>query len=226
MLYMTNASSPTIRAAMIAGRTPLGQMCSPAEGRTPLPGVIWSADNGCFGQGWPGEDRWLAWLERHAPDAHRCLFATAPDIVANAVATLDRSFEWFPVIRQIGYRAALVAQDGLERLPVPWSRFDVLFVGGSSCWKTSQAAADLVLEATRRAVPCHFGRVNPRKRYLYAARLGCASVDGTFLTYAPDRNLARLAEWMAGIRPATTYSDMRPRWRPREEDPRATEVNQ
>ncbi|MGH3863124.1 hypothetical protein, partial [Actinokineospora sp.] len=104
----------------------LGQMCTPAEGRSPLPGVTWGADNSRFGKGYPGHDRWLAWLQRHAEHADRCLWATAPDVIGDAAATLDMSAPFLPVIRELGYLAALVAQDGLEHLDVPWSTFDVL----------------------------------------------------------------------------------------------------
>jgi hypothetical protein len=133
VLYLANASSPTVRAAMLRGE--LGQMCTPAEGRAPLPGVQWAADNGCYGKGFPGEARWLAWLRRHAGHASRCLWATAPDVFlpdlgrGDALATLERSWDWLPEIRHLGYRAALVAQDGLEDLDVPYNAFDVLFLG-------------------------------------------------------------------------------------------------
>jgi hypothetical protein len=181
----------------------LGQLCTPAEGRAPLPGVSWAADNGCFGRGFPGEQRWWAWLRRHAHHAHHCLFATAPDVFdadrgrGDALATLQRSWPWLPAIRSLGYPAALVAQDGLEHLHVPWHTFDVLFLGGSTAWKLGPAAARLTRRAHHHGVAVHMGRCNSAARIGYAARLGCASVDGTCLTYAPDRNLPRLLSWTA-----------------------------
>jgi hypothetical protein len=195
MLYLANACSPAIRAAMTTGGLRLGQMCTPAEGRAPLPGVAWAADNGCYGNGWPGERRWLRWLEQHAVHAGRCLFATAPDVVGDAEATLDRSIRWLAVIRELGYPAALVAQDGLEDLPVPWTRIDVLFLGASTAWKLGPHATALTAAARRRGIGVHMGRVNSQARYRHAARIGCASVDGTCLIYAPDRNLTRLRRW-------------------------------
>ena len=41
----------------------------------------------------------------------------------------------------------------------------------------------------------HLGRVNSGKRWKYAESIGCHSVDGTFLTFAPDTNLARMRRW-------------------------------
>jgi hypothetical protein len=177
-------------------RKEIGMMCTPAEGRLPLPGVVWGGDNGCFSKGYPGDARWLRWLGRLAEHADRCLWASAPDVVGDAAATLDRSRPHLPAIRALGYPAALVAQDGLERHPVPWDEFDVLFIGGASTeWKLGPAAADLIAEALDRGKRVHMGRVNSRRRWSYADHLGCHTVDGTFLAFAPDTNLARLLAW-------------------------------
>ncbi len=43
--------------------------------------------------------------------------------------------------------------------------------------------------------------MNSRRRWQYAYQLGCDSVDGTCLTYAPDTNLARLRQWIASTTP-------------------------
>jgi hypothetical protein len=131
-------------------------VCTPrSDTRPPLPGVWWAADNGCFGSGYPGDAGWLRWLERLAEHAGRCLFATAPDVVGHAAATLARSAPHLPTIRGLGYPAALVAQDGLEELGVPWETFDVLFIGGSTAWKLGPGAAGLVGEARPCDLPLH-----------------------------------------------------------------------
>ncbi|MFL6125488.1 hypothetical protein [Actinophytocola sp.] len=123
------------------------------------------------------------------------MFVTAPDVVADAAATLTRSRPWLPRIRDFGLPAAFVAQDGLERNRVPWNAFDTLFIGGSTRWKLGAAATDLIGEAHARGKTVHMGRVNSRQRWVLAAERGVDSVDGTFLTYAPDANLARLHAW-------------------------------
>lgn len=173
----------------------LGQMCTPAEGRTPLPGVPWAADNGCFGKGYPGDEKWIAWLGKHASNRDRCLFAVAPDVVGNAVDTLARSKPWLPRIRSLGYRAAFVAQNGLTPDMTPWPELDVLFIGGSTDWKLGEEAANLVHTAVSLGKPVHMGRVNSAKRYRYAKSIGCVSADGTFLAFGPDTNLVRLRAW-------------------------------
>src|ERR1043166_7958056 len=103
MLYLANPSSPGIVAAMRNGL--LGFIDTPSQGNL-RPDVTWCADNGCFGKGYPGDAEWFAWLERNAHDAKTCLFATAPDVVGDAAATLARSLPWLQPIRDLGYPAA------------------------------------------------------------------------------------------------------------------------
>ena len=90
MLYLANpCGSSAIHAAMAAGK--LGYIDSPRQGNARPAGVLWCADNGVYGKGWPGYDRWYRWLAANASDAPSCLFATAPDVVANHPATEQRS---------------------------------------------------------------------------------------------------------------------------------------
>lgn len=193
-MYFTNPTkSAQVREYMRAGvlgfiDTPKQQNIRPAD-------IAWCADNGCFGKGYPGDDRWLAWLDKHSGDADTCWFATAPDVVGNAAATLERSRPYLPKIRALGYRAALVAQDGLDELEIPWSEFDVLFLGGTDEFKLGSICAEITTEAVERGKRVHCGRVNSYKRLSYARRIGCSSADGTFITYAPDHNLGRMMRW-------------------------------
>jgi len=182
----------------------LGQMCNPREGTHPVPGAAWAADNGCFGKDYPGDARWIDWLRRYAArEADRCLFAVAPDVVGDAEATIARSLPWVPVIRHLGYPVAFVAQDGQQHVEVPWAALDVLFVGGTTEFKLGPAAAHLVREALDRGKRVHMGRVNSLRRYTYAKALGCHTVDGTYLSFGPVKNLARLRRW-GMTQPATT----------------------
>lgn len=183
----------------------LGYIDTPAQGNRRPPGVKWCADNGCGpgrdgkGKGYPGDAAWLAWLERNAADAGTCLFATAPDVVGDAEATLARSIPFLPAIRALGYPAALVAQDGLENLDVPWDAFDVLFIGGTTAWKLGPHAADLIRQAKAHGKWVHVGRVNSNRRFLRFELLGVDSVDGTYLTFGPDVNLPKLLRWTSTL---------------------------
>lgn len=197
MRYFANPSTRTVRDAMTAGL--LDCIATPAQGNRIPAGVTWCADNGCYGSGYPGDDAWWAWLSQH-PDLARCAFAVAPDVVADAAATLDRSAPWLPMIRGLGVPAAFVAQDGLEILDVPWDAFDVLFVGGSTEWKLGPNVPTLVAEAKRRGKRAHLGRVNSLKRLRYADRIGCDSADGTKIAHGPDYNLPIVLGWLRVIR--------------------------
>lgn len=192
MIYLSGA----VRPELVGKRRDLGFILTPQMGNKPdLSAMAWGADNGCFAhpERFDG-DKYLAWLA--ARPAATCLFATAPDVVGDAAKTLERSLPFLPRIRALGYPAALCAQDGLEDLEVPWDAFDVLFIGGSTAWKLSAAAADLVAQAKARGKWVHMGRVNSERRLRYAEAIGCDSADGTFLAFGPKINLPRLEGWL------------------------------
>lgn len=173
-------------------------MLTPAIGQQPPAGQPWAADTGCYAN--PAEysdERYLAWLA--SMPLERCLFATAPDSFGNGQATLELALPMLPRIRAAGAPAALVVQPGTRLEQVPWAQLDYLFVGGPNPWQHSEACAALVLEARRREVPVHVGRVNGWRRMLWAAALGASTVDGTFLRYGPDHNERRLRAWLARL---------------------------
>jgi hypothetical protein len=161
-------------------------MVTPRMGQQPPEGQPWAADNGRFSAPQDYSDaKYLAWLARMPVES--CLFATAPDVVGDASATLAMSRPMFGPIRELGYPVALAAQDGLEMEDVPWDEFDVLFIGGSTEWKLGEAAADIAREAKRRGKWVHMGRVNSLRRMRHAEAIGCDSADGTVLKHDPNR---------------------------------------
>lgn len=183
MLYLSGVVRPDMPA-----------MLQPGMGNLPPAGQPWAADNGRFSK--PErytDEKYLAWLKKRSPHAARCLFATAPDVVGDAAATLALSLPMLPRIRAAGYKAALVGQDGLEDLEVPWDAFDCLFIGGTTAWKLSEPAFALVAEAHRRGKWTHMGRVNSWRRFATAAAAGYDSVDGTTLRFEPLRDVR---EWV------------------------------
>lgn len=167
---------------------------TPLQGNRRPDDVTWMADNGCFSDKWD-EGRWWAWLQANAHAADTCLFAVAPDVVADAWRSHMRSYPWLAKIRKLGYPVAYVLQDNAEKHPIPWNDFDVAFVGGTTEWKLGPQARELVAEAKRRGKRVHMGRVNSERRWRYAHAIGCDTVDGTFLTFGPDVNLPRLLSW-------------------------------
>lgn len=156
---------------------------------------IFAADNGCFAKGESySDDKFLEWL--NSLDREACLFATAPDVVADAVGTRKRAYPMLPKIRKLGFKAAFVVQDGETADQILWDELDAIFVGGSTDWKLSQAAGDIVAEAKRQGKWVHMGRVNSFKRMRLAAAIGCDSVDGTYLAFEPDNRKEKIKEWI------------------------------
>lgn len=174
----------------------IGQIVTPAAGNRLEPGRTWCADNAAFTGHYPGDDAYLAWLVGKQHMAASCRFVVAPDVPFNAEATLALSGPMLSRIRALGYPVALCAQDGLERLDVPWADFDVLFIAGSTEWKLGPEAAALTAEAKALGKWVHMGRVNSWRRMQYAASIGCDSCDGTYLAFGPDRNLPTLLDWL------------------------------
>jgi hypothetical protein len=177
----------------------VGQILTPAAGNRLTAGVEWIADNSVFGGKYPGDDAYLDWLSGFVPHADRCRFVVAPDVVGDAELTWKRSAPMLGPIRMLGYQVAYVAQNGATPANLPWGRFDALFLGGDTAWKLSHHAADVTGEAHQRGVPVHMGRVNSLKRLRYADRIGCASADGTYLAFGPDRNLPTLLAWLREV---------------------------
>ena len=197
MLYAANPSTQAVRDAMNAGR--LACISTPMQGNRIPDDALVCLDNGVFGKGYPGDDAWLAWVTKHQPIADRVLFVVAPDVVGDAAATLERSRPWLPVIRALGFKAAFVAQDGLENLDVPWAEFDALFIGGSTEWKLSSHAADLIRQAKTRGKWVHVGRVNSARRFARFELIGADSCDGTYIAFGPDTNLPNVLHWTQSL---------------------------
>jgi hypothetical protein len=167
-------------------RPDMPALVTPRMGQMPPDGQPWAADNGRYSAPANYSDgTYLAWLGRMPVQS--CLFATAPDVVGDAAATLALSVPMFARIRALGFPVAFVAQDGQEGLPVPWDDFDALFIGGTTEWKLGEDAAQLAREAKRRGKWVHMGRVNSLKRMRYAESIGCDSADGTVLKHDLSR---------------------------------------
>lgn len=197
MIYLSGCVAPAV-ASM---RRDMGIMITPMMGNAPdLRTVTWAADTGCFLQPEAFDlNAYLDWLSARPWQTN--LFATAPDVVTDAEATWERSRAVLPQIRACGYKAALVAQDGIERMSIDWWAFDCLFIGGSTAWKLSQAAFDLSREARRRGKWLHWGRVNSMRRLRMARLAHANSADGTYIAFAPDKLLPRVVRWLDAIGP-------------------------
>lgn len=190
--YANPCSSDAVIAAMIAGH--IDYIDTPAQGNRRPAGVAWIADNGCYSDKFD-EAKWWNFLTKNAYAAADCMFATAPDVVGDAAATLERSTPWLAKIRELGYPVAFVAQNGFADTDVPWDSFQVLFLGGDDAFKLGPEGRAAVREAKARGKWVHCGRVNSEKRWRYMDAIGVDSCDGTFLRFGPDVNLPKLLAW-------------------------------
>lgn len=195
MYLLVSGAASTIRPYLPSRR--LGHLLTPrsfgaareSEGRP------WACDNGAFvGFDAPKFRRMVAAVK----GLPGCRFVVCPDAVADAAGTLRLFAEWEPELHDAGVPVAFVGQDGQESLPVPWGRFEALFLGGSTAWKLGPHAAALAAEARRRGKWLHMGRCSTRRRLRHAHELGCDSVDGT--AYAKQPRILRCAlRWVREI---------------------------
>jgi hypothetical protein len=145
--------------------------------RTPLTGnrigsVPYGLDNGCF-----TEFKRKTW-ERMLDEAEeqRPVFVSLPDIVGDALRTLDLFFAFMPITS--GLPRALVLQDGIGNYPIPWADLSAVFVGGSNTFKVSPECVNACKTAKMLGKWVHVGRVNEPKRL--QQWLGIAdSIDGS-----------------------------------------------
>jgi hypothetical protein len=216
--YLTGVSNPVVRA--VAKENGIGLLLTPA---TPsyLTQVdafaAFAVDNGMFGLAKRHVEHtfdaeqffgWIAQVPRTA------LFVAVPDVlhfvsfdggatevpVGDAAATLAQFAPYARRLRELGFKTALVGQDGMESMldKIDWSLVDAVFLGGSTEWKVGEGARTLTAEAKRRGCHVHMGRVNSGKRLQIAQDMGCDTADGTFLAFAGREGAAKAVDRMLG----------------------------
>ena len=194
MLYLTGAAQRLVTA--YSSRF-LGSLLSPRQSTKPISGIPWAADNDCFTQGDTfTSQRYGDWLTKCRTYGGQCLFAVLPDVMGDPKATLVRSLEAWEVLSHLPFRWAFVLQDHVTHHDVPWNKVEAVFIGGSTEFKTSGDARNLVDMAKQRGLWTHMGRVNSLKRFRLAYSWGIDSVDGTYLRFGPDCNWPNLKRWL------------------------------
>ena len=138
-----------------------GQLRTPLTRYTLADEVAWAGDNGFFTD--PQVPRWIRFVEHALQLSRKPLFLTLPDIVGDAARTLEL-FCLFashvpPPLR------ALVIQDGIDRVRIPWHKLGAVFIGGSNAFKKSDAAFNVARTARLLGKHVHVGRVNEVARF-------------------------------------------------------------
>lgn len=182
------------------GHPHFGWLKTPANGnsvtRIVASGVPWACDNDCYTA--LKRAQYVRML-RAVAGQPGLLWVTAPDVVADADATLARFRLWRPTLDYLKLPIALVAQDGQEDRPVPWDAIRCLFIGGSTTWKEGPAAAALIRMAHARGKWVHVGRVNTLRRYWWLSSLPIDSIDGTCFSKWPDKFIPWMLRRFPGI---------------------------
>lgn len=148
--------------------------------RPQRPEEEFAVDNSCFSRF--DSAAFESLLERERPRRQLCRWVTCPDVVGSARRTLECFDAWADRLMDDGWPLALVAQDGIETLDIPWARISAIFIGGSTEWKLSKHAADVVRAGKICGKWVHAGRVNSPGRFEYFEALGADSIDGTGLS--------------------------------------------
>jgi len=117
-------------------------------------------------------------IRRNFEHRANCLFVTVPDIVGCARRTLEIWRHRNGIVNG-GFPLALVAQNGIEDMDIPWEYMHAVFIGGTDPWKDSRAVMDIVKTAKILGKHVHVGRVNTVKRYRLFAAAGADTCDGS-----------------------------------------------
>jgi len=141
-------------------RTPLTQYA-----RDSLNIICYGMDNGAFSAF--NENR----FERMAIKAKTddlCMWIVMPDVVCDHFSTAALFQVWKKRL-DMNEKLAFVAQNGcnVEINPPPWSEIDCLFIGGDDDFKESPDAFNLAIEARKKGIWVHVGRVNTPGRICY-----------------------------------------------------------
>lgn len=152
-----------------------GQLITPLTSFKTWQGQF-AVDNGAFTQF--SERRYRRILDRNEVKTDRCKFVTVPDIVGSGRRTLEifrHRDRWISSDLKI----ALVIQNGIEDLDIPWSELQAIFIGGIDPYKSSKAVADIVKTALILKKHVHIGRVNTATRFDYFSELEAHTCDGS-----------------------------------------------
>ena len=108
--------------------------------------------------------------------ANKPVFVTLPDIVGDALRTL----ELFDIFKNVtgDLPRALVLQDGIGNHRIPWNELSAVFVGGTDKFKISPECVNACKTAKMVGKWVHVGRVNTPDRLGNWLELG-DSLDGS-----------------------------------------------
>lgn len=177
----------------------LGHLYSPTRSESPFPHLPYALDNGAW-IAFKNRETWrpeafLRHVDKYAHMRHRPLWVVAPDVVGNAIETLDNWEAWRERLAgEFELLVALAVQDGMESLDLSaYTSPDLLFVGGSTwAWKRATIAHWCALSPR-----VHVGRVNTAAALDLCEAAGVESCDGTGWFKGRAAQLIELGEFLA-----------------------------
>ena len=196
MIVMLDTPQDIDECAKQLGGLAVEQLFTPLTRRKPQhPEQHYAMDNGAFAAF--DANLFCNMLARHADRRELCRFVAVPDVVGDARRTLEVFRCWRNRPELAGWPLAFVCQDGQESIPIPWAHIAAIFIGGSTEWKESPAAAACVKAGKAIGKWVHIGRVNTAGRYEYFRDLGADSCDGTGLARYDHMRESLAAEFHA-----------------------------
>jgi hypothetical protein len=145
---------------------------------------VFAVDNGAY-SGFR-EKNFIRILEREKNNKENCLFVAIPDKVGSHKETM-MMWEQYNHLGE-GWKKAFVAQDGYEGYP---DGVDCLFIGGTNKFKDTKESYDAVVDAKKRGLFVHVGRVTGVERFLFYEAAGADTCDGSGLSRF-DKTFTRL----------------------------------
>jgi len=127
-------------------------------------------------------------VKRQFEAKEQCLFAAVSDKVENHKETLAMWSDYHHLAD--GYKKAFVVQDGFDEWP---SNADAIFLGGSTAFKDSYEAEQIVKAALANDMHVHIGRVNTFYRFYHFHCIGAHTCDGSGISMY-DNMLEKLSK--------------------------------
>lgn len=175
-----------------AGHRYVGRLLSPALHNTKLFTQFYTGiDNACFNAARWNERSWLNMLLKYSSHASHAKWVALPDVVGDAKETYIRFQRYLLRVRGLGYKIALVLQDGVKGEDIPWNDLHAVFIGGTDAFKESNEAMALCYAARGKNKLIHVGRVNTERRLKHFIDV-MDSFDGLSYSYYSKAHLPRL----------------------------------
>ena len=175
MQYLLDASDEKIKRKLLEFPGLIrGQLTTPLT-QYRVWGGEWALDNGAFNT--LDTKGLLRLIDRNKDAQCRCLFVAAPDVLGSGRRTLEIFDRWYPKL--CNWPIALVLQDGIEDLTIPWDQCDAVFVGGTTEFKESQDVQHCIKAALALGKHVHIGRVNTIRRFRKFEKSGAHTCDGS-----------------------------------------------